>query len=305
MRLIPESLLARPFHRVEALSLGVSPRMLEGRRFVRVHPRVYRHRDHAMTFDDHVTAARLALPSHAHVTGITRLQLLGLEYGPRLPLRFVVDGGLHLAFDDIFLHRTVLLPPTDAVGVTPAAAYVASCRRARTIDAIGVGDWLLHREHVDGDELYRLVAEQVWRDGAAEAGWVHDHLGGDSRSLRESEVRSLVRFAGLPPPEPNGPVELGDATVHGDLWFPAFRTAVEYEGAQHQRVRGQYLSDIDRYASYRRHDVRYVQVTQEKLQSPRTVVREIHESLVRGGYDGAAPEFARWANHRSGARNRG
>lgn len=79
--------------------------------------------------------------------------------------------------------------------------------------------------------------------------------------------------------------------MHGDLWFPGYRVAVEGEGAQHQTDRGQYLSDIDRYALYRRHGVRYVQVTRERLRSPRAVVREVHQCLVQGGYDGAGPAF--------------
>jgi hypothetical protein len=288
---IPETLLARPFHRSEALTLGLSPRVLEGPRFVRIHPRVYRHRDHVLTFEDVVSAARLALPADAHLTGCTRLRLLGLSVGPELPVRLVVARDLHLALDDIFLHRTVLLPPTDGDGVTPAAAYLAYCHRARVLDAIRAGDWLLHHAHMDGDELAALVSGEGWRDGAAEAAWVMDHLVGDSRSLLESEVRSLVTFAGLPPPEPNGRILLGEATVHGDLWFPGYRVAVEVEGAQHQVDRGQYLSDIDRYALYRRHAVCYVQVTREKLRSPRAVVREVHQCLVEGGYDGPGPVF--------------
>lgn len=295
MHAVPDSLLHRPFSREEALKLGLSPRVLEGGRFVRVHPRVYRHRDHEMTFEDSVLAARLALPGAAHPTGVTRLRLLGLETGPTSPLRFVIQGELHLSLDGIFLHRTVLLPPTDDVGVTPAAAYVAYCHRARTIDAIAVGDWLLHGGYVDADEMRALVCAQDWRDGATETAWVLAHLVGDSRSLRESQVRAYVAFAGLPPPEPNGSIRLGEALVRGDLWFPAYGTAVEYEGIQHQVNRGQYVSDIDRYALYRRHDVRYVQVTTEKLRTPRVVVREIHECLVRGGYAGPPPDFGpRW-----------
>ncbi|MGZ5405291.1 MAG: hypothetical protein ACXWDL_11635, partial [Nocardioides sp.] len=82
------------------------------------------------------------------MTGLTRIQELGLDLGPRWPLRFVVEGDLHLAVEGVFLHRTKRLPP-DAHGMaTPAAAYLAYCRRARVIDAIKVGDWLLHRCHM-------------------------------------------------------------------------------------------------------------------------------------------------------------
>jgi hypothetical protein len=231
------------------------------------------------------------LPQTAYPTGLTRLHLLGLDLGPRHPLRFVVEGDLHLALPGIFLHRTVVLPPLDEIGVVPAAAYVAYCRRARTIEAIKVGDWLFHHGHLDGDELASLVCAQEWRDGAAETAWVLEHLVGDARSPFESEVRACTTFAGLPPPVPNGKIELGEVVVHGDLSYPRYRTAVECEGSQHQLDRGQYVSDIDRYALYRRHDVRYVQVTREKLRAPRAVVREIHGCLVGGGYRGPAPSF--------------
>jgi hypothetical protein len=217
--------------------------------------------------------------------------MLGLGVGPALPLRFVVSRDLHLALDDIFLHRTVLLPPTDAEGVRPVAAFLAYCHRARVIDAICVGDWLFQHGHMDGDELATLIAAQDWRDGSAEVAWLLPHLVGDSASMLESEVRSLVVFAGLPAPEPNGPIRLGEATVRGDLWFPAYRTVVEVEGSQHQSDRSQYLSDIDRYSLYRRHAVQYTQVTRERLRTPRTVVKEVHRCLAEGGYAGPGPAF--------------
>lgn len=66
---------------------------------------------------------------------------------------------------------------------------------------------------------------------------------------------------------------------------------MEYEGAQHQEDRGQYNSDIDRYAAYRRHHTPYVQVTKERLRLRRATVRAIHAELVLAGYAGPAPSF--------------
>jgi hypothetical protein len=123
------------------MEMGVSKTMLAGSRFVRVHPRVWRHRGHVMTWADDLEAARLALPPFARPTGLTRIQMLGLDHGPRRPLHFVVQGDLHLALDGIFLHRTLALAPCDEYGVTPTAAYLAWCATARAIDAIAVGDW--------------------------------------------------------------------------------------------------------------------------------------------------------------------
>jgi hypothetical protein len=288
---IPDDLRRRPFHRSEALAAGITPRVLEGVRFVRIHQGVYRHRDHVMSFDDSLAAARLALPGHAYPTGVTRLQLLGLDVGSRSPLRFVVQGDLHLALEGVFLHRTVKLPPVDDVGVTPAAAFVAYAHRATTIDVIAVGDWLIHRGYVDADELRALVTAEEWRDGAREVAWILEHLTPDARSLPESRVRAMSAFAGLPGPAPNGTIELGDITLHGDLWYPAYSFVVEYEGEQHQRERGQYLSDIDRYTLYRRHRLGYLQATRELVRVPRSLVRRVHEGLVEGGYDGPPPDF--------------
>ena len=293
---VPPELQTGPFTRARALALGVTPQMLRGRRFVRLYDGVWRHRDHAMTPADRLDAARLALPRDARVTGITRLQVLGLDVGPRLPMRFVIARDHHVNLEDVFLHRTVRMPPLDDVGVTPVAAYVAYCARARVIDAITVGDWLLHHGHVEWDDLRGFCLEQRWRDGALEALWVLAWLDGDSWSLRESEVRSLLVFAGLPTPESNvGAVAADDQTRIGDLVYRRWGVVVEYEGEHHQLDRAQYVKDIDRYASLRRDAVPYVQVTKEKLQRPRRVVLEVHDALVARGYDGPRPEFGeRW-----------
>lgn len=294
MRALPDLLLHGPFTRATARELKVTDRMLEGRRFVRVLPRVWRHRDHVMTEEDWVLAARLALPDRARLTGISRIQQLGLDFGPRLPVRFVVEGDLHLAYDKVFLHRTVRLPPTDEVGVTPAAAYLAYCARARVVDAIKVGDWLLRHGHVTRDEVRALAATQLWRDGANEAIWVLDHLDGRARSLPESETRAVLVFAGLPVPEVNVAVPVDeDVEVVVDLAYRVYRLLVEYEGSQHQEDRDQYNSDIDRYALLRDASAGYgyVQVTHEKLRHARTLVGEVFRALVRRGYDGPPPTF--------------
>jgi hypothetical protein len=245
-----------------------------------------------MTNRDHVVAASLALPDDAKLTGISRIQQLGLDFGPLRPIRFVVARDLHLALDGVFLHRTVRLPPLDDVGVAPLAAYVSYCSRARVIDAIKVGDWLLQQGHMDWGDLRAFAMDQQWRDGADEAIWVADHLDGDSRSLGESETRSLLWFSGLPRPEVNvGASAPDDVARIGDLVYREWGVIVEYEGGHHQEDREQYVWDIDRYASLRREHVPYVQVTKEKLRTPRRLVGEVYRELVTQGYDGPPPDF--------------
>ncbi|MFA6577095.1 MAG: hypothetical protein WCS84_16855 [Nocardioides sp.] len=296
MNPLPEELSTGPFTRSRALELGVASDMFKGRRFVRVFPRVWRLREHRMSHRDWVRAAQLSLPPTAYLTGISRLQQLGLDFGPRAPLHFVRQGPLHLDIDGIFLHRTKQLAPIDDVGVTPAAAFLFYCSHARVVDAIKVGDWLLSHSHMTKDELRALALSALWRDGADEALWVLPELDGRSWSLKESETRAVLCFAGLPRPEPNATVPLADdAVALGDLVFRPWGVVVEYEGAHHQEERAQYSSDLDRYALFRTHGIAYVQVTHEKLDRARTLVGEVFRLLVDQGYDGPAPALEeRW-----------
>ena len=284
----------------------MTSRMLEGARFVRIHPRVWRHRDHVLTEVGVIRAATLALPPSAcprlpgspgaRVTGITRIQQLGLDYGPGSPLHFVVEGDLHLALDGIFLHRTVALPPLQDDQISPAAAYLAYCVLARTIDAIKVGSRLLGQGLATQAAILDLSTAQAWRDGAAEALWTLNHLSARTASLKESELLALVTFAGLPTPEVNVcPISTAEVTVIGDLVYERWGVVVEYEGKHHQVDRRQHVRDIARYSWMRDHGLEYVQVTQELLSTPRLAVGAVHRALVSRGYDGPPPNFGqRW-----------
>lgn len=297
MRAIPPPLLTGPFTRCQAAEHGVTKSMLAGKRFVRVHPRVWRHRDHGMSWADDVRAAQLALPPTAFLTHVSRIQALGLDFGPRSPLHFVVEGELHLDLDGIFLHRTKQLAPCDEVGVVPAAAFVSYCSTARLLDAVIVGDWLLHHGHLTVSELVALALDAPWRDGADEALYVVDHLDPRARSVKESELRAILRASGLPRAEPNHPIDLGDdARAVGDLVYLDPCLVVEFEGGHHQEDRRQYVADIERFALFRDQGVPYLQVTHESLARARTLVGTVYRTLISLGYTGPPPEFGeRWA----------
>jgi len=250
-----------------------------------------------MSSSDWITAATLAMPARAQMSHITRIRALGLDFGSSRPFHFTVAGDLHLDVDDIFLHRTEVLPPLDDVGVTPGAAFIQYCADARMIDAIKVGDWLLHHRHMTVLEVTELARRDHWRPGANKVSRVIPHLDGGSRSLKESESRAVLVFAGLPKPEVNKDVRnpRGELLGYGDLVYLLWKLLVEYEGRQHLTDLGQWNGDIDRYRAFRDEGWRYVQVTNEKLDTPKKFVAEVYAQLVRGGYDGPAPTFGpRW-----------
>lgn len=293
---IPELLRHGPFTREQGLNGGLTEAMFKGSRLHRLHPRVWVDRSHVMSESDWILAARLAMPAHARTTGITRIRELGLDFGSVRPFHFVVASDLHIDLDDIFLHRTVVMPPSDEVGVSPASAFIAYASTARVIDAVKVGDWLLGHGHMTLLELRELALRDSWRPGTREARWVSRYLDGDSRSMTESEARSLLVFAGMPRPRSNVELADGPATwAYGDLGYLRWNVVVEYEGSQHLLDRDQWNSDIDRYAEFRDRGINYVQVTKEKLRAPRTVVSTVYRQLLKGGYDGPAPTFGlRW-----------
>lgn len=294
---LPPDLGPGPFSRKEATAAGVTKAMFAAVRMVRIFPRVWRMAEHEMTDADWVKAARLTLPDKARLTGITRIQQLGLDFGPRFPLHFVIEGDLHIDIDEIFLHRTKKLAPHDDLCVTAAAAFLFYCSHARVIDAIKVGDWLLYWGHMTIEEVRELALAALWRDGAHEAIWILEYLDARSRSLKESETRAVVEFAGLPRPEVNVELTLpeGEPVVIGDLLFRPWGLLLEYEGEHHQVERLQYASDIDRYEVVRRNHVPYLQVTNERLAQPRKLVLAVHRELTELGYDGPAPVFGeRW-----------
>jgi len=289
---VPDDFRLRPFTRAEALRGGITRGVLQGPQFRRLYDGVYCHADLQPSFDDRLAAARLALPDDARTTGITRIQELGVDHGPRSPLHFVVEGDLHRAITGVFLHRTARSPSQDDRGVTAAAALVAYCAEARTIDAIKVGCELLRRRLLDLHDLERILCDEKWRRGVPETRYVLPRLTDRCRSLPEAELLTYVGASRLAPPEVNVEVEIAPGVrVTPDLWFRHLRAAAEYEGSQHQEDRAQYNADIDRYAAYRRHDVAYALVTKERLRTPRTAVRTLHAMMVDCGYDGPPPDF--------------
>jgi very-short-patch-repair endonuclease len=288
---IPAELLTGPFLRSRARKLGVTPKMLRGRRFERLHYEVYRAVATPLTHADRIAAARLALPEGAYLTGISRIRELGLEYGPALPIRFVVEGDHHLAMDGVFLHRTKALAPIVDGQLAVEAAFISYCSLARVIDAIKVGDWLLHNKHMTLARLIEIAGAHLWRAGAHEALFIANHLTARSRSLRESETAACLEFAGLPRPEFNLTLEISGREVIGDLVYRDLRLVIEYEGTHHQEDREQYNGDIDRYKAMRDNGYRYLQITKERIARPQRMVLGIHEEMVKAGYDGPTPVF--------------
>lgn len=141
-------------------------------------------------------------------------------------------------------------------------------------------------------EVAELAARDDWRPGARQARKVLVHLAAGSRSPKESEMRVVLSFSGLPTPDVNADVEYsGRRIAIVDFLYMWWRLVLEYEGRQHALNTTQFQTDITRYARLREAGFEYVQVTNQMLGQPRALVLLIHQILVRRGYSGPAPSF--------------
>lgn len=269
--------------------------MLEHPRFEVVFPAVYALAGTSLTDLQLIDAADRALPGDARASHLTRLRRLGLGYGPGRPLHFTIGRDLHLDIPGIFLHRTVVMPPSSDAGVCPEAAFIGAASMLRVIDLVKIGDWLLHRDHMTTGSLLARIHADPWRPGAGAALAVLPMLDARSRSLPESETRLVLECSGLPRPEVNLDVVDDDGVFLGcgDLVYLLWKLLIEYEGRQHAFDDHQFEGDIDRYAGFRKDGWEYLQVTKRKLRHPRSLVLEVHRLLLARGYDGPPPQFDR------------
>lgn len=174
--------------------------MLQHSRFESIFPSVYRVRGLELTSRQWIDAARRALPPDARLSHATALWSLGLELGQLKPMHFTVARDLHLAIDDVMLHRTEIMPPSDDQTVSVVAAFVGAAATMRLIDVIAAGDWLLNRGFLTKASVAGFIERDGWRPGTAVVREALPWMDERSRSLKESETRCVLVAAGLPPP---------------------------------------------------------------------------------------------------------
>ena len=106
-----------------------------------------------------------------------------------------------------------------------------------------------------------------------------------SWSPRETQLRLLVRGAGIPEPQLNVRLPLPDGReLIPDLAWPLFRVAAEYNGAHHNKVE-QRIHDLRRIDDFT--DIGWTTVNIEKtelLQHPESVVFRVAQRLASRGW---------------------
>ena len=140
---IPEALNGQPFRTSDAHALGVSLKTLQGARFRRIAKGVYVAATAAESHRIRVRGVMLALPPGTIATGVTGLQLYGVDIGTQLPMTFATTHPRQVRRGDVQVTRLKQLPPHRDGIASPEHCWLAAASSLSILDLVTAGDWLI------------------------------------------------------------------------------------------------------------------------------------------------------------------
>jgi hypothetical protein len=288
---IPQALDGQPFRTADAYALGVSLKSLRGGRFRRIAKGVYVTAAAAESHRIRVRGLMLALPPGTVATGVTGLQLLGVDVGSATPMVFASIHPWPVRRRDVKVMRLKQLPPHRDGIASPEQCWLVAASTLNLLELVTAGDSLLRLRRSTLARLQSAVQMYSGRGvvaARAAVGLVRERVD----SPRETWLRLCLVLAGLPMPECN--LIIGDEKGpigRVDLVYLAYRLIIEYEGDQHRTDRYQWNRDIDRHEDFARGQWTLIRVTSGRARWPRQLVHAVYQALRANGYDGPAPEF--------------
>lgn len=109
-------------------------------------------------------------------------------------------------------------------------------RQPSLVEAVVAVDMALRKRLVSVDELRSYVSSHARRSGIAQLRRVVDLAEPGSESPMETRLRLLLVLAGLPQPQTQAPLydDKGRFVGRPDLYYPAQRLGIEYDGVTHR-----------------------------------------------------------------------
>lgn len=243
------------------------------------------------------------MPAHAFLCGITAAHEWGIPLPPRLDAALEVGvyrprsaperpGVKGRQFTASFVHVVEL----DGVRITDPASTWASLATTLTEDELIVAaDRVLHvPRHPGGFQPVTEVAlatrsqletfaERRGRPGAPKLRRALELARTGSASPPETQIRLIIRDAGLPEPVLDFDVydDFGRFLGCSELAYPELKVAIEYESDGHL-ARTQLERDIDKYQAYAEAGWHPVRLTSEHVyRAPSEAVRRIRAARNR------------------------
>jgi hypothetical protein len=291
---VPDELRRRPFQLSDAVAAGVTPRMLQGRRFRRIHHRVWICADVELTTEMRYDAARLALPPGAIGSHQLAAEILDLSV-PRAskPQFWLPESVKGSTYPGIRPHWCLEQPDSVIVHgrpvTTAAKTFIDLATQLRALDLVVFGDSAVRRGWTTQEELMALSRERGRRH-IRRARWAAALVRTRVDCRPETLLRLLLVLAGLPEPETG----LAVSDAHGgwiatpDLSYPHVKIAIEYDGSHHFTDRSQRILDVARNANLIGDGWKVIVVLDHHLfQQPERTIMRVLEALHERGHPGA------------------
>ena len=183
--------------------------------------------------------------------------------------------------------RCIQLAPGDVVWRNgfPVTSPTRTCfdlaAKLALVEAVAAIDMALHCGVISLENFGGYVARHEGVAGVVKARKVLEHLEPKSESPMESRLRMLLVRAGLPRPEAQVTLRdrWGGFVARVDLYYPAARLAVEYDGDQH---RDQLTADNRRQNRLHEIGVTVLRYTAPDLKErPNQVVDQVRAALPK------------------------
>lgn len=292
---LPPSLTRASFSTAEATASGVSRRRLR-------HPGLeapftgVRTPTGAAPHDDvvaRVVALGCVLDERHAVAGLTALAVLGIGQPPR----FRRHSTIYLAVSDqrarVRRHGVVTWVANPYGTVTqvrdlrvtaPPTTFLHLARMLTLEELIMVGDAMTRRQdppttlglitaHVNGSP--RCVGLRTAREALA-------HIRPGTDSVPETQLRRLIRNAGLPEPAVNQPAYGSDGQylARPDLSYPELKIAIEYLGDVHRTDQRTWRSDIERHQRLRDAGWIVLEASADSVADPTSLLHRLRRAVA-------------------------
>lgn len=244
---VPESLRHRPFTRAEARAAGLTDKALESAAWRQLFRNVWVYADVPDSRELRLAAARLVLPEHGVLCGLTAAWVHGVDVRREDDLdvhvgfakgrRVRQQAGLSVCQESLDESDWLVV---DGVRVTTPVRTAFDCLRwLHRVEGVVVADALTHAELTSLDELRRYFAGKRRLRNLRIGEALLDVVEPKSESPMETRTRLVLVWAGLPRPEAQWEIYTpnGVFVARADLAYPEHKIAVEYDGAWHWKQR--------------------------------------------------------------------
>jgi hypothetical protein len=188
-----------------------------------------------------VEAAWRRLPQGAVFSGLTAAWLHGLDVDPAAPIEFTIPKSAGVTTRSGMAVRRSALTADEVVlrhsfpTTTPARTLLdISCRRP-LVEAVVIADMALHSRVITPDALVESLGTYEGAWGVKALRKVAWHAEPATESPMETRMRMVLGLGGLPRPQAQVSIygDTGELLGRPDLFYPAERLGLEYDGSIH------------------------------------------------------------------------